>query len=69
MLYHSSALEFIIERYISIVYYYYYYYYYYNIAINLSKAKKNNNKLKAQLHHLNNHSFNITHLDLATQMK
>ena len=25
MLYHSSALEFIIERYISIVYYYYYY--------------------------------------------
>ena len=26
MLYHSSALEFIIERYISIVYYYYYYY-------------------------------------------
>ena len=29
MLYHSSALEFIIERYISIVYYYYYYYYYY----------------------------------------
>ena len=27
MLYHSSALEFIIERYISIVYYYYYYYY------------------------------------------
>ena len=28
MLYHSSALEFITERYISIVYYYYYYYYY-----------------------------------------
>ena len=27
------------------------------------------NKLKAQLHHLNNHSYNITHLDLATQMK
>ena len=27
MLYHSSALEFIIERYISIVYYYYYYIY------------------------------------------
>ena len=26
MLYHSSALEYIIERYISIVYYYYYYY-------------------------------------------
>ena len=26
-------------------------------------------KFKAQLHHLNNHSFNITHLDLATQMK
>ena len=26
-------------------------------------------KGKAQLHHLNNHSFNITHLDLATQMK
>ena len=25
----SSALEFIIERYISIVYYHYYYYYYY----------------------------------------
>ena len=38
-----------------------------NIAINLSKAKKL--KFKAQLHHLNNHSFNITHLDLATQMK
>ena len=36
------------------------------IAINLSKAKK---KLKAHLYHLNNHSFNITHLDLATQMK
>ena len=32
------------------------------------KSKKKN-KLKAQLHHLNNHSFNITHLDLATQMK
>ena len=31
MLYHSSALEFIIERHISIVYYYYYYYYYYYI--------------------------------------
>ena len=33
-----------------------------------SKKKKINkiNKLKAQLHHLNNQSFNITHLDLAT---
>ena len=43
-----------------------------NIAINLSKAKKKKikiNVLKAQLHHLNNHSFNVTHLDLATQMK
>ena len=38
-----------------------------NIAINLSKAKKN--KLKVQLYHLNNHSFKIIHLDLATQMK
>ena len=28
-------------------------------------SKKN----KAQLHHFNNHSYNITHLDLATQMK
>ena len=27
------------------------------------------NKLNAQLHHLNNPSYNITHLDLATQMK
>ena len=35
----------------------------------MKSKKKNNNKLKAQLHHLNNHSFNITHLDLATQMK
>ena len=32
------------------------------------KSKKIN-KLKAQLYHLNNHSFKIIHLDLATQMK
>ena len=35
----------------------------------IKSKKKIINKLKAQLHHLNNHSFNITHLDLATQMK
>ena len=34
-----------------------------------NKKKIKKKKLKAQLHHLNNHSFNITHLDLATQMK
>ena len=33
------------------------------------KKKIKKIKLKAQLHHLNNDSFNITHLDLATQMK
>ena len=32
------------------------------------KSKKIN-KLQAHLYHLNNHSFKIIHLDLATQMK
>ena len=41
MLYHSSALEFIIERYISIVYYYYYYI---NIAFHNYKIKCTQNK-------------------------
>ena len=41
MLYHASALEFIIERYISIVYYYYYYYYYYSeLILNLKHTQK-----------------------------
>ena len=32
------------------------------------KSKKNK-LIKTQLYHLNNHSFKIIHLDLATQMK
>ena len=38
VLYHSSALEFYIERYISIVYYYYYYYLQRDIHSNLRSA-------------------------------
>ena len=40
-----------------------------NQFIKIKKKVIEINILKPQLHHLNNHSFNITHLDLATQMK